>query len=485
AYLKTHYPLEYMTALLSVFKGDTARVALYIGDCRRMGIDVLGPDLNASGLDFEIEQADGRGVIRYGLSATKNVGKGAAMAMLETRAAGGPFADLSDLARRVDLRLVGKRALESLIRVGACDRFGGRQALLQSLDRIVAASTAHFRAAEIGQLSMFGGATGVDDSLSIPPEPGGASPRQYLQWEKELLGIYISEHPLTRHLADLSQVITHTSAELGETQSGQEVVVAGEVTTVRPYQTRSGKPMGFVTVEDLQGTIELVVFTRLWNDIAGWIEPRKIVVAKGKVDAERGDPKILADSISTEFSLVRPRPATSSPAPPTPATDPEPAPEPEPDPVWAPDLEPAPPPEALTPLIEILATPPGVSSDAPPREPEAERTPERPPLPVAWGDLGLADPGWREPGDTDPRLLTIRLASTGDALRDARRMRRVHGLLLSYPGSDHFVFHVYEASRQYHLEFPNSTTGYCKDLFAQLTILLGEGTVVVERLRLQ
>jgi DNA polymerase-3 subunit alpha len=265
--------------------------------------------------------------------------------MLEARAEGGPFADLGDLARRVDLRVVGKRALESLIRVGACDRFGGRQALLQSLDRIVAASTAHFRAAEIGQLSLFGGAASGDDGLSIPPEPAGASPRQYLQWEKELLGIYLSEHPLTRHLADLSQVVTHTSAELAEASSGQEVVVAGEVTTVRPYQTRSGKPMGFVTLEDLQGTMELVVFTRLWNEIAGWIEARKIVVVKGKVDAERGDPQILADSITTEFSLVRPRPMPSAAAPAgswgSPVSSPG-APEIEPETEFEPDPEPLP-----------------------------------------------------------------------------------------------------------------------------------------------
>ena len=490
AYLKTHYPLEYMTALLSVFKGDTDRVALYIGDCRRMGIEVRVPDLNASGLDFEVDPDDGRGAIRYGLSAIKNVGEGAVRAMLAARTDSGAFADLGDLARRVDLRVVGKRALESLIRVGACDRFGGRQALLQSLDRIVAASTAHFRAAEIGQMSLFGAASG-DDGLSIPAEPAGASPRQYLQWEKELLGIYVSEHPLTRHLADLSQVVTHTSSELGEAQSGQEVVVAGEVTAVRPYQTRSGKPMGFVTLEDLQGTIELVVFTRLWSEIAGWIEARKIVVVKGKVDAERGDPKVLADSISTEFSLVRPRSATPVSAVPAaaPADDldesPQPAPAPEAE--REPDPEPAPEAEPLSAIIEVLAAAPlSITAEVKPVvEPSRERAPERPPLPAGFGDLALVDPGFRGPGDADPRLLTVRLASTGDTQRDARRMRRVHGLLLSYPGVDRFVFHVFEASRQYHLEFPNSTTGFCKDLFTQLTILLGEGMVAVERLRLQ
>jgi DNA polymerase-3 subunit alpha len=490
AYLKTHYPLEYMTALLSVFKGDTERVALYVGDCRRMGIEVRGPELNAGGLDFEIEVDDGRGAIRYGLSAIKNVGEGAARALLEARAEDGPFADAGDLARRVDLRVVGKRALESLIRVGACDRFGGRQALLQALDRILAASAAHFRAAEIGQLSLFGGASGGGDGLEIPADPPGTSPRPYLQWEKELLGVYISEHPLTRHLADLSQIVTHSSSELGDVGSGHEVVVAGEVTAVRPYQTRSGKPMGFVTLEDLQGTIELVVFTRLWNEIAGWIETRKIVVVKGKVDAERGDPKILADSISTEFSLVRPLPAAAT-MPSEPAFDAEPLAEPELEAELDPEPEPVAQLEPLSGVVELVAASElAAQEDTPIREagrgePSSEPASPPPTLPAGWGEIALADPRFREPGDTDPRLLTIRLASTGDALRDARRMRRVHGLLLSYPGADRFVFHVFEASRQYHLEFPNSTTGFCKDLLTQLTILLGEGTIAVERLRLQ
>jgi DNA polymerase-3 subunit alpha len=494
AYLKTHHPLEYMTALLSVFKGDTDRVALYIGDCRRMGIEVRGPDLNASGLDFEIDEGEDRRVIRYGLSAIKNVGEGAVGAMLDARAADGAFADLGDLARRVDLRVVGKRALESLIRVGACDRFGGRQALLQSLDRIVATSAAHFRAAEIGQLSLFGSASSGDDGLSIPAEPAGAPPRQYLEWEKELLGIYLSEHPLTRHLADLSEVVTHTSSDLGEAQNGQEVVVAGEVTAVRPYQTRSGKPMGFVTLEDLHGKIELVVFTRLWNEIAGWIEARKIVVVKGKIDAERGDPKVLADSISTEFSLVRPRvalvsalmPSAEAQDLPAEALVDDPLPAPEADVELDPEPEPAVEPEPLSVMVEALAGGAlAVSAQASRIEPPLDRGSDKPLLPVGWSDLALVDPGLRGPGDNDPRLLTVRLASTGDTQRDARRMRRVHGLLLSYPGGDRFVFHVFEASRQYHLEFPNSTTGFCRDLFAQLTILLGEGMVAVERLRLQ
>lgn len=477
AYLKTHYPLEYMTALLSVFKGDTDRVAIYIADCRRMGIEILGPDINTSGLDFEIDPD--RRAIRYGLSAIKNVGESAVQSLLDERAAGGPFRDLGDLARRVDLRSVGKRALESLARVGALDSFGGRSSVLAALDHVVAASNAHFRALDVGQMSMFGAATGVADAIEVAAEVGSEPPRrQQLQWEKELLGVYISDHPLTRHLADLSEIVSHSSAELSDAEHGHDVCVAGEVTAVRPYQTRSGKAMGFVSLEDLHGTIELVVFSRVWKDIAGWIEPRKIVVARGKVDAERGDPKILADLITTEFSVVRPL-VSSEPSPAEDTIPPEPEFEPDPGSL-VPNGEVIPR-EAPVPAEDITA-----SVEAAPAQPKVEREPSPASVAGLYPEPSLLiDPGAREPGDLDPRLLTIRLKSTGDLPRDARRLRRVHGLLLSYPGRDRFVFHVFEASRQYHLEFPNSTTGVCRDLVGQLNLLLGEGMVSVERLRLQ
>jgi hypothetical protein len=208
------------------------------------------------------------------------------------------------------------------------------------------------------------------------------------------------------------------------------------------------------------------------------------------VDAERGDPKILADSISTEFSLVRP--VQAAPAPPAESPfDPETSIDPVLEAELDPEPEPIVQPEPLSAAVEMVVASERAAEEegpiletAPPRA-SPEAPPQAPTLPAGWGEIALVDPRFREPGDTDPRLLTIRLASTGDALRDARRMRRVHGLLLSYPGVDRFVFHVFEASRQYHLEFPNSTTGFCKDLFTQLTLLLGEGMVAVERLRLQ
>jgi DNA polymerase-3 subunit alpha len=380
---------------------------------------------------------------------------------------------------------VGKRALESLVRVGAFDAFGPRQPMLDAVDRLLAVSGAHFRAAEIGQMTLFGESGGVPGVFVFPAGTAGAAQRQQLQWERELLGVYISDHPLTRHLGDLSQVVTHTSSELRDAEQEQEVCVAGEVVTVRPYQTRNGKAMGFVTIEDVQGTIELVVFSRVWKDAGVWLEPGKIVLVQGKIDASRGDPKILVNSITTEFSLVRPA-ADSEPGGPRDGPD---LPGPE-----APDPGPMPAVEEIVEAIVIEAEADFEALAAPPPdivEPKArsastvERIPTSPAQGI-WTDPALvADPEARESGDQDPRMLTIRLKSTGDLPRDARRMRRVHGLLVSYPGRDRFVFHVFEASRQYHLEFPNSTTGMCRDLYNQLTLLLGEGMVTVERLRIQ
>ncbi len=203
-YLKVHYPVEYMTALLSVTKNDTAKVAFYVADCRRMGIAVEPPDVNASVWDFGIEDcSDGTAVIRFGLGAVKNVGYGPVDAILKARA-DGHFKDLNDFARRVDLRQVGKRALESLVKVGALDGFGARTALLESLDRILAVSGSHFRAVESGQMSLFGAHTGVVEEITLPPVSMDISRREVLNWERELIGLYVSDHPLSSVMADLT-----------------------------------------------------------------------------------------------------------------------------------------------------------------------------------------------------------------------------------------------------------------------------------------
>ncbi len=523
AYLKANYPIEYMTALLSVFKHVTDRVALYIAECRRMGIEVLPPDVATSGLDFQIEdRQEGMGAIRCGLGAIKNVGEGAVQAMLEAREEFGGFKDLEGFARRVDLRQVGKRALECLIKVGALDTFGARLDLLESLDRIHSFSAGHFRAKEVGQLSLFGKATGVSERLELIAASIQVSKRRQLSWERELLGTYISDHPLASHMDDLARLVTHFSAELTEEDHGSQVCVAGEVCAVRPYRTRNGKDMGFITLEDVQGTIELVVFNRLWKRVAEQVELHQIAVAKGRVDADRSEAKVLLDELITDPSKIKsmqpvggkrgvrsdngpdrsvepnsiaggwavgardkgsksnPDPGSNSgeilPAHRVAESRPEGSP-------WK-DGEPGA--SGSTGRGETAAeTAGGAESAEDCDRGSAEGLPGRVMGALERGALaedGSADPDW---SSNEARRVTLILRSTGDRNQDAQRMRRIHGLLNSHPGSDRYDFLVYESSRRYHLEFPNATTGYTPELHAELQILLGERAVHVQPMRFQ
>ncbi|MBN2555805.1 MAG: DNA polymerase III subunit alpha [Anaerolineales bacterium] len=468
AYLKTHYPLEYMSALMSVFKSDTAKVALYIADCRRMGFEVLPPDINCSGLDFTIEDLSDASALRYGMSAVKNVGESAVEVILQSREEAGQFKTLEDFAHRVDLRMVGKRALESLVKVGALDAFGSRIAILEALDNLVSLSSNYFRAADIGQMTFFGGSNGVHDTLELPPVSAQVPRRRQLSWEKELLGVYVSDHPLTPHMEELSRIVTHFSAELRDVDHDQSVCVAGEVSHIRPYRTRTGKEMGFVTLEDLQGSIELVLFPRTWKDISPWLETESIVVTKGRVDRERGDPKVLVDTMTTELDVVE-------------SCDPQ--------PLTAQRLQPD--------YDQPLSVPADAAMEAFVGSMQSRSLPDDA-IAVTYTDPDEPEMNWsRATTDLCPstvasireddqlKMITLILRSSGHKTRDARRLRRVHGLLNSFPGKDRFAFQVFEAARCYHLEFPNSSTGYCPELHAQLLALLGDGTVQIEKLRFQ
>lgn len=301
AYLKAHYPVEYMTALLCVEHNNTDKVAVYAADCRRMDIEILPPDVNSSGFDFTIEDRSGEtSAIRFGLGAIKNVGQNPVDIILEARE-DGPFLDLNDFVRRVDLRRVGKRALECLIKVGALDQFGSRPALLDSLNRIVSISASHFRAAEAGQMSLFSPQTGLVERIVLPPAPFEVSKREQLNWERELIGLYVSDHPLNPVMAAITQTVTHFARDLDDLVPKQRVCVAGLVTRVQPHVTKKGNLMGFVTLEDLQGSIDLVVFPRVWEQFFVLLEPDNIVVVDGRVDTRGGDPKILVDKVTTNI----------------------------------------------------------------------------------------------------------------------------------------------------------------------------------------
>ena len=287
-----------------------------------MGVRVLAPEINASGWDFEIEDIDPSTLpavagqaqpnIRFGLGAIKNVGQGAVELILKERELNSTFTDLNDFARRVDLRAVGKRALECLIKVGAMDTFGNRAALLASLDRVISISSNHFRAAQAGQMSLFGAATGVIDEIRLP-DVNNVDKREMLNWERELIGLYISDHPLTQYQQTFTKIVSYFSGQLGEAQHEEKVRVAGLVTAVRPYTTKSNKPMGFVTLEDIQGNIELVLFPRTWEQTRAQLTVGQIVIVEGKVDTNSTPSKILVDTIRTEITILEPLVTSTGP----------------------------------------------------------------------------------------------------------------------------------------------------------------------------
>ncbi|RME90697.1 MAG: DNA polymerase III subunit alpha [Anaerolineae bacterium] len=503
AFLKAHYPVEYMTALLSVWQNNTDKIALYVNEARNMGIDVLPPDINASDHDFTIEDAEttesGRPAIRFGLGAVKNVGHAPIELILKARAKG-PFRNLTDFARRVNLHQVGKRPLECLIKVGALDCFGPRLSLLRSLDRIIAISHSYFRAAQAGQMSLFGESTGVNEEITLPPPPR-QDRRLELNWERELLGLYVSDHPLTPYQKTLSRLVTHFAGQLGEAGHHEVVCVAGLVVSVRPYQTKTGKSMGFATLEDIQGTIELVLFPRTWERFRDLMEPGKIVVVKGKVDANSTPPKILADTVQTELTMVVPADEVAS-SPDTREADKtqsekmsrSPAPMPrlaEPEPVYhaeSPlDEEAPPPPEPPPPPWESEGTEPQKADPDPAKAKSvaSPSVPAAPNAPASRRPTMYIPPGSADENGLPPRLITILLRSTGDPYRDRLRIKRVYGTLISLPGPDRFSFQVYEDGRGYLIDFPNDTTRICPELLERLRNLLGEETWRIEEIQFQ
>jgi len=401
-----------------------------------------------------------------------------------------PFADLSDFARRVDLRTVGKRSLECLIKVGALDSLGPRLALLAALDRILAVSANYQRTASSGQMTFFGMA-GVEETIELP-RASAADPREQLEWERELMGLYITDHPLSRHAETLRRQVSHFSAQLAEAHHQEKVRVAGMVTRFRHHQTKAGKPMGFATIEDIQGNVELVLFPKTWEKYHHLLTMHAVIAVEGKVDAEGSEPKVLVDSI---------RLVDLDDAPPDVPLDAgtllddlpwdEDGPPPPPD-----DWEPVPPP----PLDEEYI-PPSPASPAPQAEPKApgrqtharqqpeppaHKTVEPPPPPASPVPGGVqyisVPPVTNGKPAKPPQMVTVVVRASGQKSRDVLRLRHLYGLLVSSPGQDRFALMLHENGHNYLMEFPNVTTGVNNDLLKALGDLVGRENVRVESL---
>jgi DNA polymerase-3 subunit alpha len=300
AYLKAHYSIEYLTALLIAADGLSDKISVAVDECRRLGIRVLPPDINHSEIDFSIEkQEDGTQCIRFGLEAIKNVGAGAVMPIIEERKSNGDYKSIEDLCRRVDIGSLNKRVMESLIKAGAMDSLGERGTLLGNIGTIMAAAQREQQMKNSGQSTMFDlwGDTVNVPMPSLELESVNVSRKEILDWEKELLGVYLSEHPFSPFAEKAMAENTTLCGQVDEEMDGQTVMVAGMVSSVHQLTTKDGQPFASVTLEDLNGKLDVMVWARVYGSTRELWEEGAILLVDGKVKIRADKPQLVCEHV--------------------------------------------------------------------------------------------------------------------------------------------------------------------------------------------
>jgi len=290
AYLKAHHPAEYLAALLTATKTNKDRTAVYLNECRRMGIEVLVPDINESESDFTVH--DGR--IRFGLSAVRNVGEGAVEKIIEARQ-DQPLKSFMDFVNRVDTAVLNKRSIESLIKAGAFDGSGDtRKGLTLVHEQILDATLERRRNEEMGQYSLFAGDDDSVEETNIEVPDLAWPQKTRLAFEKEMLGLYVSDHPLLSLGAALAAATSTSIAELGDLSDRSSLSVGGIVGSITRRWTKKGDPMLFFQLEDLEGSVECIAFPKTVHDYGPLIVEDAVLVISGHLDHRGDDVKVVA-----------------------------------------------------------------------------------------------------------------------------------------------------------------------------------------------
>ena len=307
AYLKAHYPDAFMAALMTSDQDDTERLAIEMTECKHMGIEVLNPDVNESFVEFAV--VPGEKKIRFGMAAVKGVGVGAVEEIIRAREADGPFKSVEDFAKRVSTSKFNRKAWESLIKTGAFDSFGDRSDLLFNLDTIVAFAQKTQKEAASGQTDLFGmlgdESADVQPTMQLQPAPAKHTNKERLMWERELMGLYISAHPLDAYetyLSEQAQPLTQLVPEY----DGRLMTIGGIITTVRTIVTKSGSKMAFVGIEDKFGEGEVIVFPNLYEQVGAKLVQDAVIRVTGKNSARDRDGNLGSESkmIADEIELI-------------------------------------------------------------------------------------------------------------------------------------------------------------------------------------
>ena len=303
AYLKAHYPDAFMAALMTSDHDDIDRLAIEITECKHMGLEVLAPDVNQSYVEFGVVPAAKQ--VRFGMAAVKGVGVGAVEEIIRAREADGPFKSVEDFAKRVSTSKVNRKAWESLVKAGAFDALGDRSDLLFNLDTILAFASKLQKEALSGQVDMFAALGGdkLMPSVELKASPVKYTNKEQLMWERELLGLYISAHPLDNYDAFFEEQTIPLHACTPQID-GQKVSVGGLVSTIRTIVTKAGTKMAFVGIEDKTSEMELIVFPRLYEQLGDSLQQDAVLKVSGTVNARDRDgnmtdeAKVIADEVN-------------------------------------------------------------------------------------------------------------------------------------------------------------------------------------------
>lgn len=515
AFLKAHYPVEYLTAMLSVERNNAEKVRFYFAEAKNLGLKVLPPDINRSQVDFTIEDEATYSGIRFGLGAIKNVGEAALNHIFEERAENGAYPSLQIFCERVDLRRVGKRPLEFMIKARVFERWGNPIQLLDALDRMVGESGRAHDVASSGQMGLFNMAASPKLSMNLINLGGDITPEQHkiiLNDEKESLGVHVSEHPLERPLNQLKRFAKTTTGQIDSTWNGKEVRVAGVITYLRHLTTKKGDHMAFSAVEDLEGKIDLVLFPKMWQENKEKVKMDQIVVVWGKVQADEENTAILVDRVRTFEELTKddntPPPAEEEPTPswyqaiPTAPTLPDEEEEELPPMNPQPKLIKTP---AAPPVQPVISQPTAVSASVLPAglPPEPEWADEEwdelylePPTAVL--EKPMAKPVNGNSNGSKPHIQEVAERYETVAVPEVERpqgvktvvveflplgnwqelCRTVLQLMIRFKGPDHILFTL--ANQNIQIEFPGHTTLYCAELTSQLNRIQGIVKVAVQ-----
>ena len=430
AYFKANYPHEYMASVLNARMDNPERTAGAISECFRMGIPVMLPDINESDVLFTIAQSpEGSKALRFGLSAVKNVGDGAVRPIIEERMEGGPYQNLDDFCSRADLRSMNRRTMESLIKVGALDRFGNRPALLKAVEQILAFSQREANRRQSGQSSMFDmdvGDIGPGPGISLNGEEASASEK--VSWEKELLGVPLSENSLSA-VAMVSQGRAMTSRDqLDSEMENQRVTVIGQVSSASQRYTKDQKPYMVTTLEMLYGSIDVLT----WPDV---LERTQGIWQEGNLLEVTGRIKARGDELSVYCEQAKMYDGSNGGA-------------------NGKSVGNGNGKGHLVPGDQMTVSENGATHYSP--------------EPAGQEEVSLPE---------KPRIVLVKMVESDDSEEDAHLLREAMGVLLEYPGEDKVHIDIIARGKRVRLDLPNVSTGYCANLEERLDDLLGAGSV--------